>query len=68
MRKVEASVIIPVLRDVAGLQVTLKSLTEDCRDFPVEVIVANDGADAGIRAVATRYGARVIDIPACGVS
>jgi glycosyltransferase AglI len=68
MRKVEASVIIPVLRDVAGLQVTLKSLTEDCRDFPVEVIVANDGADAGIRAVATRYGARVIDIPASGGS
>ena len=63
MRKVEASIIIPVLRDVAGLQVTLKSLTEDCRGFPVEVIVANDGADVGIRAVATRYGARVIDIP-----
>ena len=40
----------------------MKSLTEDCRGFPVEVIVANDGADVGIRA-ATRYGARVIDIP-----
>jgi hypothetical protein len=63
LRKFEASIIISVLRDVAGLEVTLKSLTEDCRGFPVEVIVANDGADVGIRAVATRYGARVIDIP-----
>jgi glycosyltransferase AglI len=65
---VEASIIIPVLRDVAGLEVTLQSLAQDCRGSPVEIIVANDGADAAIRAVAARHGAQVIDIPASGGS
>jgi len=68
VRDVEASIIIPVRRDLAGLQVTLQSLREDRGDRPVEIIVANDGADPGIRALAQGYGARVVDIPVAGGS
>lgn len=55
----DASIIIPVHRDTAGLRITLESIRKLHWDHTrVEVIICNDGGGDEISGLAARYGCR----------
>lgn len=57
------SVIIPVHREAAALDATLKSLSRQAGNLPrMEILVANDGGDEHASAVCRRRGAREIPV------
>jgi glycosyltransferase involved in cell wall biosynthesis len=61
---VEVSVIIPVGRDTAGLEITLRSIAQlKWEPSLVEVIVCNDGGGTAISEMITRFGCREAMLP-----
>ena len=55
------SVIVPTLEAADSMEGTLRALADAA--FVAEVVVADGGSTDGTRAIAERYGARIVDAP-----